>query len=156
MSRRGVLRGLMAQVRATAARIIASGQEHASLLVLLREGRRPVEIEVGAFTVPEGETLNDVLRARLQARQAWGYIYINEAWTTTAVSRVVRGEVARVLDLPRDDRQEELIMVGVLQGEAPALVGAVIEATPTGRRLGPWRALDVAAFLGDASVVTTW
>jgi len=156
MSRRGVLRDLMAQLQRTAVGIIARGDEHASILVVLRSGRVPVEVSVGPLTLSDGETLNDVLRARLQARQAWGYIYVNEAWTTTALGPFVRGEVSSVRELPRDDRQEVVLMVGRLKGRGPRLFAALIEATPTGRRLGPWRAMAPAPFLGDASLIDTW
>lgn len=151
MARRAQLRGFIAHLQQVAADIITRGDQHSSIVVLLT----PQGVQVEPLPVPEGQALNDVLRARLRATKAWGYIYINEAWTTTATAFAAAGG-QRVLDVPPDDRQEELLMVGLLRGDRPLAYRAPIEATPSGRRLGAWASRGLALFLGDASIVPDW
>jgi hypothetical protein len=152
MSRQQHFEHVIEALQATAARIIARGHEHGSiLLVLTADGGHVLELEPRA-----GESVNAAIRRQLRASDAWGYVYVNEAWTTTHVQAFARGEVSRVVDLPRDDRDEEVILVGALRGGQALAYAARIEATPDGRRLGPWQPRSTALQLGDAGVLQHW
>jgi hypothetical protein len=150
--RRVMLQGVMRTSQRAAATIIALGEAHGSTLLHLYAGGVAVE----PLAVPDGLDLNTVLAGRLRAMDSWAYVYINEAWTTDQLRPFVTGAVTRVIDLPREDRREELIMVGVLKGEAPLVLAAPIEATADGRLLGIWTAREPHLVLGDASILPDW
>ena len=161
---------IVAMAQRQAKGIVDAGVEHASILLVLVGPKRAPQVGIHPLEAAPHQTLNEALIEALREVDAWGYCYVNEAWITD-VPVFDRAGVARVKDLPRDDRDECLILTAGLRGAEPLIWEARIEGAPglpsgrqdpmgtrpvTGRRLGPWQPRVVRGEVGEAGVVRTW
>jgi hypothetical protein len=150
------LGAIVMMAKRQAQRIVDEGVEHASILLILVGPKHAPQVGIHPLAPAPDQTLNEALVKALRATDAWGYCYVNEAWITD-VPVFERAGVARVKDLPRDDRDECVILTAGLKDTEPLIFEAAIEGAPvTGRKLGPWQSRALRGEAGEAGVVRTW
>ena len=133
------------------------GQELTMLMLVETPGKVHV---IGGWSKVSKDAFAIMATLTLQGLGATGYVFVSEAWAarfakdSPLVDRIFGGEI-RVMDLPPDDREEIVQIMGCERNGKPFLVHAIIENTPQGRRLREfvkeeWERLE------GRMVVTEW
>jgi hypothetical protein len=153
---RRMLRDVIDIAKRQAKAIVDHGMEHYSILLVLVGGKRRPSFGVHPVNPLPWQSLNEALEEALRETEAWGYCYINEAWVADGAV-FERAGVDRVSALPRDDRDEAVMLTAGLKDTEPLIWEARVEGAPvTGRRLGPWQPRALRGEIGKAGVVRTW
>lgn len=137
-------------VKETSVGIVESGMQHAALMFVV--GGNDLSI-VSLEISDDRDQLARNIAQSLRILNADGYVTVTEVWATH--SRRPLEEGIRVIDLPADDRVEELVVVTAEKRHLIRINYAKICNTPAGRKVGEWKVADGSGLSGRIAI-TEW
>jgi len=151
---------LIEMIKSKASLIVESGEEHQPMLFILSNDGKLVICQIAGLTISAKKDWKFVIPEILRKFNATAYAQVFEAWVTDrsdpeTLRRLDSGEIG-VVDLPPDDRSEQIMISFFENGKTPVVWIGKIQTYREHRFIEKWEAMSDPSSFSGRMMVTEW